>query len=61
MEGDALHIEQAPHYFDGLAHRLKRLSAFNAYLFGQRIPPRAEAADDAIRRQVVERQEGRGE
>src|SRR5947209_573841 len=61
VEGDALHLEQALQHFDGLAHGLEGLSAFNAHLFRQRVPPRADAADDAIRREVVERQEGRGE
>src|SRR5439155_17537752 len=61
MEGDTLHPEQALHDFDGLAHRFERLFAFDAHLSGERIPPRAEATDDAIGSKVVECQESRGE
>ena len=61
MEGDAFHLEQSPQDFNRLAHGLERLCAFNAHLFGQRIPPGADAAENAIGRQIIERQEGCGE
>ena len=61
VERDAFHVEQAAHHIDGLAHGGQLLAALDAHVACQRIPPRADAADDAIGRQIVQRQEGRRE
>ena len=61
MEGHALQGQQPAHHLDGLAHRRERLAARDADVARQRIPPGADAADDAVRCQVVEREEGGGE
>src|SRR5258706_808993 len=53
MEGDALHIEQPPHDFNGLTHGLQRLFTFNAHLFSHRIPPGTQSADHTICPKVV--------
>ncbi len=58
VEGHIFHGEQAAQHFDGLAHRLQRLAALDAHIARQGVPPRADAADDAIRGQVIEGEEG---
>ncbi len=58
VESDALHVEQAAQNDDGLAHGSQRLAALDAHVARQRIPPGADAADDAVGSQVIQRQEG---
>jgi len=61
VEGDFLHGQQLAQHGDGLAHGQQRLAALDAHLAGQRVPPRADAADHPVRRQVVQGQEGGGQ
>ncbi len=53
MECHPLHVQQAPQDIHRLAHRQKRLTAVDADVARQGVPPCADAADDAIRRQVI--------
>ena len=48
--------EQAAGGLDRLAHRRQRLAPVDADLRRERVPPRADAADDAIGREVIERE-----
>ncbi len=53
VEGDVLHRQQPAQHLDRLAHGQQGLAPVNAHLLRQRIPPRADAADDAVGGQVV--------
>src|SRR5690242_15195192 len=61
MKGDALQRQQAPEDFNRFTHGLERLFAFDAYLPCQRVPPGPQTTYDAVGREIVKRQERRGE
>ena len=56
LKCDILHRQQTPRDLHRLPHRLQRSAPADAHILRQGIPPRAHAADDAVRRQVVQRQ-----
>src|SRR5574341_2662120 len=61
VKSDALHPQQSPHHLDRLTHGLHWFLALDADVLRERVPPRADSADDSIRREIIERQKGRGE
>ncbi len=58
VKGHVFHIQQPAHDLHCLAHRQQRLATLDTHIPGQRVPPCANAADDAVGSQVVEREEG---
>ncbi len=61
MKGDPLHVEQAAEHLHGLAHGKEGFLALDTHVLRQRIPPRADAANDPVRRQIVKGEQGGGE
>src|SRR5580704_7614651 len=60
-EGDGLVVQEGAHDGGDLAHDGQRVITDDPDLAGQRVPPRAQPADDPTRGEVVEGGEGRGQ
>ena len=58
VERDALHVQQAAYNFHRFTHGEQGLPSLDAHIFCKRIPPGADPADDAVRGQVIEGEQG---